>query len=187
MSIYHYWFTRHTNPIKWFTHGKDYDLEIKSNYQHYLDLFSENLLLNWEENTRGILSLIILLDQFPRHIYREMKEAYSYDLFASQLVLRYLFLHTELEGWEKVFFLMPLQHQENLAIQEFNKKIWEKIIKSEENDKNLKIYQKAFKNVEKHYQIIKRFKRFPKRNHILERENTEEEREYLKENPLGFI
>jgi len=183
MTIYHYWFSKSTKD--WFMSGTKFDEEIKLNYEKYLILYQENKLKNWEESKIGILSLIILLDQFPRHIYRNTPKAYSFDKEAYKLVLKHLDKLDEFEGWEKVFFLLPLQHQEDLKIQNYNKQLWDKIISEEKNKEHLKIYKRIYNHVLGHLNIIKEFGRFPKRNIFLGRKNTLEEDLYLEIHPTG--
>lgn len=180
MTIYYYWFSKSVKD--WFMGGTTLDQEIKDNYEKYYQLYETNKLKNLEKSKIGILSLIILLDQFPRHIYRNTPKAYSYDKEAYKLVLKHLEILDELDEWEKVFFLMPLQHQEDLKIQQYNKQLWDKII-SEEGKSN--IYKKIYNHVLGHLQVIKEYGRFPKRNKILGRENTPEENAYLLINPTG--
>jgi len=183
MIIYNYWFSKSTK--EWFMSGSSLDKEIKDNYEKYFFLYKENKLKNWEKSKIGILSLIILLDQFPRHIYRNTTQAYSYDNDVYKLVINNLDILNELNGWEKVFFLLPLQHQEDIEIQEYNKTLWDKILSEEKNAEYLKIYKRVYNHVIGHLQTIKEFGRFPKRNKFLGRTNTEQEHMYFKIHPTG--
>jgi uncharacterized protein (DUF924 family) len=182
-EIYNFWFE---NSKHWFYPSKEFDEKV-SKFKAYLDLYPSGLLNCWKETNQGLLSLIILLDQFPRNIFRGYSEAYDYDELALDLVMKNMKKLENFTYWEKVFFLMPLQHSEDISIQKLNLELWKDIISKEKNDKNLKLYQKAYKNVEKHYQLIETFGRFPKRNIILKRKNTEEENLYLIRNLNGFI
>ena len=89
------------------------------------------------------------------------------------------------DGYDLFLFLMPLQHSESKVIHKMNINIWDTIICMELDNKNEKIYKRALKSVLKHYDVIKRFGRYPKRNKFLGRANTENEKKYLVDN-RGF-
>jgi len=182
-KIYHFWFE---NSKNWFKPTKEFDQQV-SQFKAYLDLYPLGLLNSWKETNQGLLSLIILLDQFPRNIFRGYSEAYNYDKLALELVEKNLDKISKYQGWEKVFFLLPYQHSEDLLIQVLNLDLWKNIISEETNPEYLKIYQKAKFSSEKHFKVIKEFGRFPKRNQYLGRENTNEEKLYLNKNIYGFI
>lgn len=178
-NIYNYWFEK--KPKDWFCSGTKYDNEIKELFEEMLLSYNKDII--YSKNSKSILSLIILLDQFPRHIYRNQKKSFDYDIESLKIVLDNFKILDNLNDWEKVFFLMPLKHQENYEIQKLNVLLWENINKNNHNN----IYNKALKNSIEHLNIIKKFNRFPKRNLILNRNNTTEEKEYLLNRNNTFI
>lgn len=114
-SILHYWFgnaekealpSEHRSWV-WFGEDASLDAEMK-------DLFEEDLLKaiqgdyeDWKQTPRGILALIILLDQFPRHIYRHTSKAFEHDNKALQGCLQgveHSYDH-QLSLIERVFFI----------------------------------------------------------------------------------
>src|SRR5207248_4244152 len=77
-------------------------------------------LAGWADSPRRRLSLIILLDQFPRHIYRGTPRAFAYDPEALALALSGMQCAADaaLNIVERLFFYMPLQHAEATEVQD---------------------------------------------------------------------
>ncbi len=82
---------------------------------------------------------------------------------------------------ERVFYYFPLLHSEHLAFQEQSIRAYQLLVEMAFPETQI-IYESFCKFANHHYNIIKRFDRFPQRNAILSRESTEEEIKYLKEN-----
>lgn len=170
------------NKKHWFKISPSFD-ELCS--RKYKNCFKK---LNYsEENPREVLGVIILLDQLSRNIFRGKSSAYKYDNKCLNIVLRNLELINYFEGSDLVFFLMPLKHCEILKIHSLNISLWIDKSMDFKNPKFCRLYERGLKNSLKHYEIIKRFGRYPKRNKILNRECSKKELEYLVENPNGFI
>lgn len=184
--ILDFWFNQMGSVRAWFMSGTSYDNKIKGIFEDCFELYQQGKLDHWEETPKSCLALVILLDQFSRHVYRGSPKAYSFDNDAVSIVMRNLTFIKNYCGWELVFFLCPLQHSEDISIQKYNLHLWKGIL-SEAFSSPKSIYQNVFKHVEAHYQIISKFGRFPKRNKILGRKNTPEEDEYLQSNPNGHI
>ena len=147
-----------------------------------------------------LLALILLLDQFPRHLFREQEElklVYThYDRLAWSLFRAFKKANTSAsaespiaDSWYRAhpvrtaWFYMPLMHAEDLVSQEeafAACNSWqEEAGKNGEEDvvADLKANEGAAKS---HLEIVERFGRFPHRNEALGRENTKEEEEWLK-------
>ena len=131
---------------------------------------------------KSYLAMIILMDQFSRHIYRGTGKAYENDtkilLFTEMGLDLYL---DQASAIEKTFILMPYQHSENINDQKLGVNILENLVKNETNLCEKNILKKTLFHQKKHYDVIKNFGRFPKRNLILERESTEDEIDYIDE------
>lgn len=114
----------------------------------------------------GRLAQIIILDQFPRNIYRKTARAFSYDTYSLKLSKRMIESgeYDTLANLEQLFARMPLQHSENLAHQDLNCKL--------EGDK---VSEYSLQ----HREIIKKYGRYPYRNIVLGRKSTPEEHEFL--------
>ena len=118
-------------------------------------------------NVREVLGVILLYDQLSRNIFRGSAESYKYDKMVIKFMLNNFHLSNELEGWEKIFFLMPLKHSEDLHYQKYNVKLWKNISEYVIDSKYEKLYERNQKSCEKHFNIIKIYRRFPKKNKIL--------------------
>ena len=181
-DILNFWYQNKNDYHKWFYSKGKYDEEIILKFMDIHKEGSEGNLLHWLNNKNSYLAMIILLDQFSRHIYRGNKKAYENDeicLLFVQMGLHYL---DEMTSCEKIFVLIPFQHSENINDQKLGVKILKKLIQIEKNQTEKNILRKTLYHQKRHLKVIDDFGRFPKRNKFLNRENTEEEVDYLDEN-----
>ena len=124
------------------------------------------------ETALGSLVLVILLDQFPRNLYRGAAEAFASDGKALDVARRAIgrsFDHG-LGRWQRMFLYLPFEHSEEFADQTRSVALFRDL-----GDENTLRY------AQEHYDIIARFGRFPHRNAILGRANSAEEEDFLKE------
>lgn len=141
--------------------------------------YSENIKLTPRES----LAMIILLDQFPRNIYRDLPEAFSSDDIAQVLTLKGIQegLDKKLLPLERIFYYMPLMHCENSEVQIISLLQFKKLEDEYPEPKELyEMLRGSRIYADKHADIIKRFGRYPHRNKILGRKSTDEEKEFLK-------
>jgi len=121
--ILKFWFPDSTTiPKFWFDKNKETDQYIKT---HYTDLLikAENHQLNyWKTTSHGHLALIILLDQFSRHIYRgDQINMYKNDIIAYHHTKEFFLENKDgdLDTLETMMALMPFRHQIDLDSYEF--------------------------------------------------------------------
>jgi uncharacterized protein (DUF924 family) len=163
-------FWREAGPEKWFEKDDEFDLTIRSRFLTIHEAAARGELAAWEETAEGALALLILLDQFPRNMFRSSARAFATDHLARAVADRALARGFDLAVDETMrpFFYLPFMHSELLADQ----------------DRCLRLYE-AFGDPEQlkfavtHRNIIVKFGRFPHRNRILSRETTSAEREFL--------
>lgn len=138
-------------------------------------------LKNWADTPRGRLALILLLDQFPRYLYRKSPEAFQCDNEAQQLCFEGLRqkMDQSLTLIERVFFYMPLVHAEDPITQEKSIRLYQDLV-SLSMSETTQIYQLFLAYAYAHFRVIKEFGRFPQRNAILGRQSTEAELAFLK-------
>ena len=138
-------------------------------------------LEDWKDTPRGRLALIILLDQFPRYLYRKSSEAFAFDATARDLCAEGLKdkMDQSLTLIERVFFYMPLVHAEDTEAQERSIRLYQELV-SLSMSETTQIYQLFLAYAYAHFRVIKEFGRFPQRNKILGRESTEAELTFLK-------
>jgi uncharacterized protein (DUF924 family) len=138
-------------------------------------------LLDWEKSSRGRLAIMILLDQFPRYLYKGTPRAFENDTRAQQLCEEGLQhkMDQTLTLIERVFFYMPLVHAENQILQEQSIRLYQDLV-SLSMSETTQIYQLFLAYAYAHFRVIKEFGRFPQRNKILGRNNTDAEIAFLK-------
>jgi uncharacterized protein (DUF924 family) len=103
----------------WFSGGDEVDRRIRERFGALLEQARSGALNHWAETARGRLALIVLIDQFSRNVYRGSAEAFSQDALALRLSLDGLENghYAQLSCFEQLFFVMPLEHAEDLAQQ----------------------------------------------------------------------
>jgi uncharacterized protein (DUF924 family) len=133
------------------------------------------------------LSLILLLDQFPRNIYRGTRRAFAADEKALHLTLTGIQSGADaaLDRIERLFFYMPLQHSESLEVQDESIAAYRRLL--DESPEALRPqFAEALEAARDHRAIIERFGRFPHRNRALGRVSTRDEREFLASEAQAF-
>jgi uncharacterized protein (DUF924 family) len=159
---------------RWFQKDPAFDAEVR---RRFLALHAE-LARNgeWLGAPGECLARIIVLDQFPRNMFRGTPRAFASDALALAAA-RHAIATGYDRGWlrvEKIFAYLPFEHSETLADQERACELMRPL--GEEQ------YDYALR----HKAIIERFGRFPHRNAILGRASTAEEVEFLKLPGSGF-
>lgn len=171
----------------WFKGGKESDNVIADAFTKDVVLALQGGLTHWATNPRGRLALIILLDQFTRTIFRSTAKAFAGDEIALPLCVEGIEhgMHKELSLIERVFFFLPMEHSEEMAIQEKSVSAFKSLIK-EAPEPEIKIYQSFSDYAARHRDVIRRFGRFPHRNRALGRDSTPEEEDFLRLKPSPF-
>lgn len=135
---------------------------------------------SWRDTPEGRLALIILLDQFPRHIYLDQPQMFASDSMARGLAIEGIQLGEDQDLYpiERAFFYMPLQHSENPEMQAMSVKLYEQLV-AQTPPPIKPILFEFLRLAIKHQEVINRFGRFPHRNKVLGRKSTPEEMVYL--------
>jgi len=168
-------FWREAGPKRWYEKDFAFDQEIRERFLDVHEAAADGKLTAWERNAEGALALLILLDQFPRNMFRNDVRTFATDPMALSIAAGAIVrgfdaqVPAELRG----FFYLPFEHSEDLADQE----------------RGVAFYKAAgdadgLKWTEIHADIIRRFGRFPHRNAVLGRATTPEEQAFL--NGGGF-
>ncbi|HEY7715600.1 MAG TPA: DUF924 family protein [Candidatus Binatia bacterium] len=164
----------------WWSKNQETDDDIRSRFEHHIRAAARRELDPWASTAHGRLALIILLDQFPRNVYRETAQAFSYDQKALALSLEGIARGTdwELRAIERVFIYLPLEHSESLAHQERSVRYFSDLVACVPAEQK-SFFDEYLNYAIRHRDIIARFGRFPHRNKILGRESTTEELAFL--------
>jgi uncharacterized protein (DUF924 family) len=134
----------------------------------------------WESGPRRRLALILLLDQFPRNIFRGTARAFAQDRQALSLTLTGMQFGADatLDPIERIFFYMPLVHAEDPDVQEEGVAAYRRLL-TEAPAELREVFDASLAAAIEHRDIIARFGRFPHRNRSLGRENTAQEASWL--------
>lgn len=169
IQIIDFWFSDRVKPLR-FKSTAEFDQEIRDRYLTLWQRARMGELDHWRETKEGCLALVILLDQFPLHMFRGHADA-----FATERQSRDVAEYANDAGFDKempdpwrAFLYLPYMHGESLVDQ----------------DRSVALYQSAglqdnLKWAKHHRALIRRFGRFPHRNQILGRESTADELAYL--------
>ncbi|KAL8743978.1 MAG: hypothetical protein Q9190_003733 [Brigantiaea leucoxantha] len=189
-----FWFDPQQAYTRWFTPSASLDAQCTTQFSTLVTTARETSTLDtaWLSTARGALALTILLDQFPRNIYRGSPLSYAADAKALSVAARALAkgFHQQVSAVESVFFFTPFEHAEDLVAQAAAMALGEGLLRRvemEAAEEKVRSFAAVYLQVAgRHCRAVERFGRFPARNEVLGRASTEEEKEFLRENPHGF-
>jgi len=163
-------FWREAGANRWFAKDEALDDEIRRRFLAASDAAIAGQLSAWEQTAEGALALLILVDQFPRNMFRGDARAFAGDALARSIAAGAIVrgFDSQVPAEMRAFFYVPFEHSENLADQQ----------------RGIALYKAAgdadgLKWAELHADIIRRFGRFPHRNPALGRVTTPEEQAFL--------
>ena len=194
-TILQYWFgdsvsapvTDKERRSLWFGGGPEIDDDIRERFAALPPRASRGELDAWREQPRSALALVLVLDQFPRNIYRGSAECFACDSLALEVSVAAIergFDH-ELEPVEAVFLYLPFEHSEDIAMQERCLSLFGDLVTR--TPQALRERIRGFESYAvRHHRIIERFGRFPHRNAVLKRVPTDEELVYLESGGDAF-
>src|SRR5882672_12867707 len=163
-------FWREAGPDRWYSRDDAFDAEVR---RRFLDLWrkaASGELSSWQASDDGALALVIVLDQFPRNMFRGNARTYASDPLAREVANRAIGsgLDARIDPHLQEFLYLPFMHSEQLADQ----------MRCIELSRKAGLAESA-KWAEHHAEIIRRFGRFPHRNRILDRATTPDEQAFL--------
>ena len=163
-------FWRAAGPAKWFKKDAALDAEIASRFSALWRDAAAGRLADWEAAPETALALVIVLDQFPRNMFRGGADAFATDALARGAAERAIAhgFDQAVPTSERLFFYLPFEHSESLADQERAIELVDAL-----GDPDLTRWAKL------HADVIRRFGRFPHRNSALGRVSTREEQAFL--------
>jgi uncharacterized protein (DUF924 family) len=163
-------------PAKWFAKSDAFDDAIRLKFEPVHLAAARGKYDDWSAQAEGALALVILLDQFPRNLYRDSGHAFATDGKARAIAAAAVAAgHDKAVAPElRVFFYMPYEHSESLADQEAGITLFEGLLKDIGDADSLKWALL-------HRDIVARFGRFPHRNKALGRGTTPAEQAFLDE------
>jgi uncharacterized protein (DUF924 family) len=171
-AVLRFWFVE-TPPSTWFRGGPERDRTVRERFGDLTQRALEGALDPWADTPEGALALVLLLDQFPRQIWRDQARAFAGDARAQALTLQALeagWIAAEPASERRQFWLMPLMHSEDLALQERSLPLFERYTDTRTAD-----------FARRHRDVIARFGRFPHRNEALGRPSSVGEVAFLEQ------
>lgn len=187
LRILDFWFGPAGTPARgrrrevWFAPDPRFDDEIRTRFQPSVEQALANGFADWSDTAYGCLALCLLLDQFPRNLFRGSPRAFAGDVraraIADDAIAR--MFDRQLLPVERVFLYLPFEHSEDIGDQRRSVALFAALAATEDGAEWL-AYAEA------HLRVIEQFGRFPHRNAALGRPSTPEETEYLSKPDAGF-
>ena len=185
--ILNFWFGREDETdygkrrVIWFAKDPEFDRKIQICFQEDYKQAAAGKLDHWKESPKSCLALLLLLDQFPRNMFRGTPQAFTTDsqaLCVAEHAIAKGF-DQELLMVQRWFIYLPFQHSEDINRQRQSVELFRQL---GDDPRNVD----AIYYTIRHLEIIERFGRFPHRNEILGRATTSEEAEFLKQPGSSF-
>ena len=175
-SVLNFWFEPEAKA-RWFKSDPAFDTKIKERFGDLIDSAIRGTYDDWRKTGDGALALCLVLDQFPRNVWRGTARAFAGDGRAREVARDAIErrLDRDVAPERRLFFYLPFEHSENLADQDRAVALIEALGDEEQAD-----------YARRHRDIIARFGRFPHRNAMLSRTSTAEELAFLKEPGSSF-
>ena len=175
-AILRYWFEE-LSPKAWFKVDEARDAEIEKRFRGTYEELAAGVPQSWLTEPEGYLAAILVLDQFPRNMFRGEPRAFATDTAALTLAKRAIAEGKDLliQPERRAFIYMPFQHAEDEADQARSVELF--IVLGNQLNLDFAI---------RHKEIVDRFGRFPHRNEILGRKSTDEELEFLAQPDSSF-
>ena len=163
-------FWREAGPDKWWDKDDVFDRTIRTKFLAVHETAVRGELAAWEDSAEGSLALVILLDQFPRNMFRDSARAFATDPQACALARRAIArgFDQAIDETLRLFFYLPFMHSEALADQDRCIALFTALGDAEQS--NYAVI---------HRDVIAKFGRFPHRNRVLGRDTTSAERDFL--------
>ena len=185
-AIHEYWFgeldeTGMADPgrhARWFRSTPEDDEDCRAQFGDFVQQALRGGLGDWADTDRGLIALTLLLDQFTRTIYRGTPQAFAGDARALTLAQHCIAHghHQRLPAIHQVFLFLPLEHSEDLEVQEECVALFEQLAVVT----GLPQLADYCRFAVAHRDVIAQFGRFPHRNAILGRSSSVDELAYLK-------
>ncbi|MEM7525179.1 MAG: DUF924 family protein [Pseudomonadota bacterium] len=162
-------------PDSWYASDDALDLTIRSRFGGAITTARSGDLCHWVLKPSSALALLILLDQFPRNVYRGAPSAFASDAKAVRVTKTAIALGHDLkiDEPERQFFYLPLMHSESLADQSrCVRLILTRMPLTGGNNLSFAV---------EHREVVRQFGRFPYRNKALGRRSSDAEQAFLEE------
>jgi uncharacterized protein (DUF924 family) len=182
-DVLDFWFGAPGTPpygkprAEWFKKSAEFDALIRTRFLPLHEQAAAGRLAHWHDSPLSLLALIVVVDQFPRNLFRDLARAFATDAMALAAARRMVTQRWDerLNAVERQFAYLPFEHAETIEAQRESMRLFATL----GNDNLLEWARK-------HAVIVERFGRFPHRNAALGRASTPEEIEFLRQPGSGF-
>jgi len=164
----------------WFASDQAFDEAIRSRFHDHVERAVASELDHWARAPRSALALVLVLDQFPRNLFRGSGRAFASDPMACRIALGAIAagFDAQLHPVQAVFLYLPLEHAEDLALQDRCVALFERLTERAPSDLAPQ-FEQFSDYAARHRDVIQCFGRFPHRNQILGRASSAEEMTFL--------
>ncbi|NKB47603.1 MAG: DUF924 family protein [Legionellales bacterium] len=172
---------------RWWRKSTTFDQDLTNQFGEILTRAANHEFDHWQLAPQSCLALVILLDQFSRHVYRGMPQMYAQDGEALRIACQAIEqdFHQHLLPIQAAFLFMPLEHAETLAMQHRCVMLFEQLVERVEPTQ-ASLFNGFVEFARQHQVVIEQFGRFPHRNAILQRSSTDEELVFLQQPGSSF-
>lgn len=182
-TVLRFWFGEEALAVRgeWFRKDPAFDERIRERFGALVERALAGPL-GWDADPASRLAEVIVLDQFPRNLFREQARAFAGDERARTIALALIDAGDDarLHPLQRWFAYLPLEHAEDLALQDRSVALFQALAQAEP------AMAGALDYAERHRDVIRRFGRFPHRNRALGRQSTAAELAYLAQPGSGF-
>jgi uncharacterized protein (DUF924 family) len=171
-DVLNFWFYE-VGRDRWFSTDRALDAQLRERFLPLYEQAMGNGIKEWEVTPEGTLALLLLLDQFPRRMFRGTSRAFEADERALDLARDGIIRHFDdrIDRQFKLFFYLPFLNSENMGDQRLALFYIRERVKEED----------WLVRAERHFTIIQKFGHDPERSTVLGRELTSEEEAFLKQ------
>lgn len=175
-EVHDFWFEE-CGRDDWFGKAGELDREITERFRDTHLALAAGLTENWRATPENLLAAIVVLDQFPRNIYRDTPLAFATDGLALAAAKAAIEAGDDRRVPDscRIFFYMPFEHAEDIAEQHRSVALFTALGDEEYID-----------YAQRHREVIAAYGRFPHRNRLIGRQSTAAELEYLAKPGAGF-
>jgi uncharacterized protein (DUF924 family) len=169
-DVLNFWFNE-VGRERWFANDASLDGEIRARFEAAYEQAVTGKLKIWEETPEGMLALMLLLDQFPRRMFRGTSRAFETDEMAVEFARNAIIKHFDdrIDREYKLLFYLPFLNSESMGDQRLA--LFYIRERTKEDD--------WLNMAEMNFETVQRFGRFPQRNPVLGRQPTPEEAAFL--------
>ena len=185
-DVLDFWFDA-AHAAHWFVASATFDAQIRERFADAMQQAADGRLEHWAATPTGWLALLILLDQFPRNLYRHDPRAWATDHDAQRIALSGLSRgdDRQLPAIQRVFAYLPLEHAEDRALQQHSVELFE-LLRADVPAESRAKFDGFLDYARRHHEVVEQFGRFPHRNAVLGRTSSADEMAYLALPGAGF-